>query len=223
MRWIADGKGFEVTTTAYQAKLDATGAMTSLLVSGDEFFAQERKLYINGAVMEVTAVFASHHRSWTTTFLLTGPVTIEGKTLRTKGEGWDLACTFEEPVFAIAFGAIIVVKRKVVCLLLVVLSVALFAGDSTSSAALRTGSIPKHRRSHDSCTITVMPRGISASGISVASAMSMNLANDRPETVTRLTRIVVAWHENMPADNGPMFAPEPVSKPSTPAGPKVRP
>lgn len=101
---IADGKGFEVTTTAYQAKLDATGAMTSLLVSGEEFFAEERKLNINGAVVDVPAVFASHHRSWTPTFLLTGPVTIDGKTLKTKGEGWDLDYTFEESAFSISFG-----------------------------------------------------------------------------------------------------------------------
>ena len=101
---IADGKGFEVTTTAYQAKLDATGAMTSLLVSGEEFFAEERKLNIHGAVVEIPAVFASHHRSWTPAFLLTGPVTIEGKTRMTKGEGWDLAYTFEESAFSVAFG-----------------------------------------------------------------------------------------------------------------------
>ena len=54
-------------------------------------------------------------------------------------------------------------------------------------------------------------------------AETKNLANDRPETVTRLTRIVVAWHESMPADNGPMLGPEPVSKPSTPVRPKARP
>ncbi|MEK6261849.1 MAG: sulfatase-like hydrolase/transferase [Planctomycetota bacterium] len=54
-------------------------------------------------------------------------------------------------------------------------------------------------------------------------AETRNLANDRPEAVTRLTRIAVAWHESMPADNGPMLAAEPVSKPSTPARPKVRP
>lgn len=101
---IANGKGFEVKTTTYQAKLDATGAMTSLVVSGEEFFAEERKLNINEAVVDVPAVFASHHRSWTPTFLLTGPVTIEGKTLKTKGEGWDLAYTFEESGFSVAFG-----------------------------------------------------------------------------------------------------------------------
>ena len=101
---IADGKGFDVTTTAYQAKLDATGAMTSLVISGEEFFADERKLSVNGEFVEVPAVFASHHRSWTPTFLLTGPVTIEDKTLKTKGEGWELSYTFEESAFAVTFG-----------------------------------------------------------------------------------------------------------------------
>jgi cephalosporin-C deacetylase len=101
---VADGAGFEVTTTAYRAKLDATGAMTSLRVSGEEFLARERKLNVNGAVVDVPAVFASHHRSWTPTFLLTGPATIEGHTLTTKGEGWNLAYTFEESAFSVAFG-----------------------------------------------------------------------------------------------------------------------
>lgn len=99
----ADGR-FTVTTSAYEATLDATGAMTSLRVSGEEFFAEERKLQVNGAVVEVPAVFASHHRSWTPTFLLSGPATIEGHTLRTKGDGWDLAYTFEESAFSVAFG-----------------------------------------------------------------------------------------------------------------------
>ncbi len=101
---IADGKGFEVKTAAYQAKLDATGAMTSLVVSGEEFLAQERKLNINGAVVDVPAVFASHHRSWTPTFLLTGPVTIDGNALKTQGDGWVLTYTFEESAFSVAFG-----------------------------------------------------------------------------------------------------------------------
>ncbi len=101
---IADGAGFVVTTTAYQAKLDATGAMTSLRVSGEEFFAEERKLNINGAVVEVPAVFASHHRSWTPTFLLTGPATIEGNTVKSLGEGWGLTYTFDESAFSVAFG-----------------------------------------------------------------------------------------------------------------------
>lgn len=101
---LADGKGFEVKTAAYQAKLDATGAITSLVVSGEEFFAQERKLNINGAVVDVPAVFASHHRSWTPTFLLTGPVTIEGNALKTQGDGWVLTYTFDESAFSVAFG-----------------------------------------------------------------------------------------------------------------------
>ncbi|MDX1968152.1 MAG: acetylxylan esterase [Planctomycetaceae bacterium] len=99
----ADG-GFAVTTSAYEATLDATGAMTSLRVSGEEFFAEERKLHVNGAVVEVPAVFASHHRSWTPTFLLTGPAMIEGRTVRTRGDGWDLTYTFDESAFSVAFG-----------------------------------------------------------------------------------------------------------------------
>lgn len=98
------GNGFEVTTSTYVAKLDETGAMTSLRISGEEFFAQERKLNVNGTVVEVPAVFASHHRSWTPTFLLTGPVVIEDRTMRTKGDGWELAYTFEESAFSVAFG-----------------------------------------------------------------------------------------------------------------------
>ncbi|MDB5334932.1 MAG: Acetyl esterase Axe7A [Planctomycetaceae bacterium] len=101
---VPEGKGFLVTTSAYQAKFDATGAMTSLIVSGEEFLAEDRKLNVGGTVKEVPAVFASHHRSWTPTFLLTGPVTIEDKTLKTKGEDWELAYTFEESAFAVAFG-----------------------------------------------------------------------------------------------------------------------
>src|SRR6185295_1609318 len=87
---LPNQSGYKVTTAAYQATLDATGAMTSLIVSGEEFLAQERKLNVDGKVTEVPAVFASHHRSWTPTFLLTGPVTIEGQTLNTKGAGWEL-------------------------------------------------------------------------------------------------------------------------------------
>lgn len=101
---ISEGKGFEVTSTAYRAKLDATGAMTSLVVSGEEFFAEERKLTINGAVVDVPAVFASHHRSWTPTFLLTGPVMIDGKTLKTKGDGWNLDYTFDDAEITVSFG-----------------------------------------------------------------------------------------------------------------------
>lgn len=101
---IADGKGFEVTTATYRAKLDATGALTSLVVSGEEFFAEDRKLNVNGAVVEVPAVFASHHRSWTPTFLLTGPVVIDGKTVKTKGDGWNLDYTFEEAGITLSFG-----------------------------------------------------------------------------------------------------------------------
>lgn len=101
---LPDGKGFQVTTSAYRAVLDATGAMTSLVVSGEEFLAQDRKLNMNGAVVDVPAVFASHHRSWTPTFLLTGPATIDSNTLKTKGEGWELAFTFEEAAFVVAFG-----------------------------------------------------------------------------------------------------------------------
>lgn len=101
---LPDGTGFQVTTSRYQAKLDATGAMTSLIVSGEEFFAVDRKLNVNGTAREVPAVFASHHRSWTPTFLLTGPVTIEDKTLKTRGEDWELNYTFEESAFVVAFG-----------------------------------------------------------------------------------------------------------------------
>lgn len=101
---IGDDKGYQVTTTGYRAKLDATGAMTSLVVSGEEFFAQDRKLNVNGSVVEVPAVFASHHRSWTPTFLLTGPVQVDGTTVKTKGDGWHLAWTFEESAFTVAFG-----------------------------------------------------------------------------------------------------------------------
>lgn len=101
---VGEGKGFEVTTAAYRAKLDATGALTSLVVSGEEFFAEDRKLNVNGAVVEVPAVFASHHRSWTPTFLLTGPVVIDGKTVRTKGDGWNLDYTFEEAEITVSFG-----------------------------------------------------------------------------------------------------------------------
>ena len=101
---LPEGAGFRVTTDAYRATLDATGAMTSLIVSGEEFLAQDRKLNVNGAVVEVPAVFASHHRSWNPAFLLTGPVTIEDKMLKTRGEDWELAWTFEEHAFSVAFG-----------------------------------------------------------------------------------------------------------------------
>lgn len=101
---ISDGKGYEVTTTTYRAKLDATGAMTSLVVSGEEFFAMDRKLNVNGAVVDVPAVFAAHHRSWTPTFFLTGPVVIEDRMLKAKGDGWNLDYTFDESGFTVAFG-----------------------------------------------------------------------------------------------------------------------
>jgi cephalosporin-C deacetylase-like acetyl esterase len=99
-----DGSGFKVTTSTYATTLDATGAMTSLVVSGEEFLAQERKLNVDGKVVQVPALFASHHRAWTPTFLLTGPVTTEKNSLGTKGDGWELTYTFEESSIVIAFG-----------------------------------------------------------------------------------------------------------------------
>jgi cephalosporin-C deacetylase-like acetyl esterase len=99
-----DGSGFKVVTGAYTTTLDATGAMTSLVVSGEEFLAQERKLNIGGKVVDVPALFASHHRAWTPTFLLTGPVTTEKTSLKTKGDGWELTYTFEESAIVVAFG-----------------------------------------------------------------------------------------------------------------------
>lgn len=104
MATLPDGQGYQVTTSAYRAILDATGAMTSLVVSGEEFLAQDRKLNINGTVVDVPAVFASHHRSWSPAFLLAGPVALDGNQLKTKGDGWDLAITFEEAAFVVAFG-----------------------------------------------------------------------------------------------------------------------
>lgn len=101
---LPEDKGFQVTTNAYRATLDPTGAMTSLIVSGEEFLAQDRKLTVNGAVVDVPAVFASPHRSWNPAFLPVGPVAIEDKTLKTKGEGWELAYTFEEAAFVVSFG-----------------------------------------------------------------------------------------------------------------------
>src|SRR4051794_23464974 len=74
---LPDSHHFKVTASAYTATLDASGALTSLVVSGEEFLAQERKLNVDGKVMPVPAIFASHHRSWTPTFLLTGPVATE--------------------------------------------------------------------------------------------------------------------------------------------------
>ena len=104
MTTLPDQAGFKVTTSGYRATLDATGAMTSLVVSGEEFLAQDRKLNVGGKGTEVPAVFASHHRSWTPTFLLTGPVTIEDKTLKTKGAGWELSYAFEESAIVVSFG-----------------------------------------------------------------------------------------------------------------------
>lgn len=101
---VPDTAGYRVTTPAYQATLDSTGALTSLVVSGQEFLAQDRKLNVSGTATNVPALFASHHRSWTPTFLLTGPVEINGQTLKTKGDGWDLTYTFEDSAIGIAFG-----------------------------------------------------------------------------------------------------------------------
>jgi hypothetical protein len=39
---LPDQAGFKVTTGGYRATLDATGAMNSLVVSGEEFLAQVR-------------------------------------------------------------------------------------------------------------------------------------------------------------------------------------
>lgn len=101
---LPDQKGYQVTTSAYRATLDATGALTSLVVSGEEFLAPDRKLNVNGTVVKVPAVFASHHRGWTPTFLTTGPVALEGKTLTTQGDGWQLAYAFEESALVVKFG-----------------------------------------------------------------------------------------------------------------------
>ena len=72
---LPEGQGYRVETGAYRATLNATGGMTSLVVSGVEFFAQERRLTVDGKLVEAPAVFASHHRAWTPVFAPTGPVT----------------------------------------------------------------------------------------------------------------------------------------------------
>jgi cephalosporin-C deacetylase-like acetyl esterase len=101
---LPDRKGYVVTSGAYRATLDATGAMTSLVVSGEEFLAQDRVLTVNGTAAKVPAVFASHHRGWTPTFLLTGPVAIDKQVVRTQGENWQLTYTFEESAIGVTFG-----------------------------------------------------------------------------------------------------------------------
>ena len=45
MTTLPDQAGFKVTSGAYRATLNATGAMTSLVVSGEEFLAQQGPLH----------------------------------------------------------------------------------------------------------------------------------------------------------------------------------
>ena len=101
---LPNQSGYNITTGAYRATLDATGALTSLVISGEEFLAQDRKLTIDGKVTDVPAVFASQHRQWNPAFLLTGPVMIEDKTVKTQGDGWQLTYTFEESTIVVTFG-----------------------------------------------------------------------------------------------------------------------
>lgn len=100
-----DGSGYKITTSAYTLSLDSTGAMTSLVVSGEEFLAQERKLKVDGEVREVPALFASHHRSWTPAFLLTGPaLRKKNPGFQTKGDGWALNYEFDESEIIVTYG-----------------------------------------------------------------------------------------------------------------------
>ncbi len=101
---LPEGQGYRVETGAYRATLNAAGGMTSLVVSGVEFFAQERRLPVDGKVVEAPAVFASHHRAWTPVFAPTGPVSRDGNTLKTGGAGWELFYTFSEGAFDVGFG-----------------------------------------------------------------------------------------------------------------------
>jgi hypothetical protein len=44
--------------------------------------------------------------------------------------------------------------------------------------------------------------------LAIDRAETTNLAGQQPDVITRLTAAAIAWHQSMPADNGPKLEPE---------------
>ncbi len=95
-------RGYRVTGGAYDALLDKSGTLISLVVNGAEFLAPDRKI-IHTRDYLLRPINAAPFAKWFHPRLLTGKVQIQGNRLEAQGEGWSMAYTFEPDAIELEF------------------------------------------------------------------------------------------------------------------------